>query len=161
MDKRRHSDFITEKESIQHIWEQNRKGISNFLEVGSVSDRRQPTPSLLSENFDCFLNENVNNLLSIDQQTIKKPFDLCGYDRDICVFTNSGKDHLSDRCTGSIFTDPEFNFSGSNFNETSYPQNCQPKKRDQNEYNNNEGNNPSTAFEKNCYLASYEKKGWY
>ncbi|XP_053518007.1 uncharacterized protein C12orf40 homolog [Artibeus jamaicensis] len=154
VDKRRQSDFITEKESIQHIWEGNRKDISKFFEVVN-----QPTPSFLSENFNSFIDENVNNLLSIDQQTIKKPFDKCGYERDICVFTSSDENHLSDRCIGSIFTDPELNFSSSSFNKTSYPQKCQPNKNDRNEDNNSEGNNPSTSFEKVCYLASYEKKG--
>ncbi|XP_036914076.1 uncharacterized protein C12orf40 homolog [Sturnira hondurensis] len=154
MDKRRQSDFITEKESIQHTWEENRKDISKLFEVVN-----QPTPSFLSENFNSFINENVNNLLSIDQQTIKKPFDKCGYERDICVFTSSDGNHLSDRCIRSIFTDPELNFSSSSFNKISYLQKCQPNKNHRNEDNNNEGNNPSMSFEKVCYLASHEKKG--
>ncbi|XP_045685892.1 uncharacterized protein C12orf40 homolog [Phyllostomus hastatus] len=154
MDKRRHSDFIAEKESTQHIWEENRKDISNFFEVVN-----QPTPGLLSENFNSFINENVNNLLKIDQQIIRKPFDKCGYERDICVLTSSDENCLSERCIGSIFTDPELNFNSSGFNKISYLQKCEPNKNDQNEYNYNEGNNPSTSFEKDCCLASYEKKG--
>ncbi|XP_016056922.1 PREDICTED: uncharacterized protein C12orf40 homolog [Miniopterus natalensis] len=156
MDERRHSDFITEKQSGQHIWEENRKEDSRFLEAVN-----QPTPSLLPENFDYFINENVINLLSIDQQRTVKPFDKCGYDRmgDICAVTSSDKIHSSDRCIRSIFPDPELNFNSSNFNKTSYPEKCQPKKYYQKEYNNNEGNTPSTSFEKDCYPASSEKKG--
>lgn len=151
MDERRHSDFITEKQSVQHIWGENKEEVSNFLE-----DVNQPTPSLLPENFDSFINKNVINLLSIDQQRITKPFEKCDYDS--MGVTNSDKNHSSDRC---IFTDPGLNFNTSNFNKTSYPEKCQPKKNYQKEYNNNEGNNPSTSFEKNCYPASSEKKGWY
>uniref|UniRef100_G1PAW5 Regulator of DNA class I crossover intermediates 1 n=1 Tax=Myotis lucifugus TaxID=59463 RepID=G1PAW5_MYOLU len=149
MDERRHSDFITEKQSVQHIWGENKEEVSNFLE-----DVSQPTPSLLPENFDSFINENAINLLSIDQQRITKPFENCGYDS--MGVTNSDKNHSSDRC---IFRNPGLNFSSSNFNKTSYSEKCQPKRNYQKEYNNNEGNNPSTSFEKNCYPASAEKKG--
>ncbi|KAM7116517.1 regulator of DNA class I crossover intermediates 1 [Molossus nigricans] len=155
MDERRHSDFITEKQSIQHIWGKNSKEVSNFFE-----DVNQPNSSFLPENFDSFINENVINLLSIDQQRITKPFDKCGYDSvgDIFADTSSDKNHSSDRCIRSTFTDPELNFSSFNFNKTNYPEKCQTKKY-QKEYNNNEGNNPSTSFEKYCSPASSEKKG--
>ncbi|XP_066110927.1 regulator of DNA class I crossover intermediates 1 [Saccopteryx bilineata] len=155
MDKGRHSDFITEKQSVQHIWGENRKKVSNFLE-----DMNQPPPSLLPGNFDSFLNANVINLLSIDQERIKKSFDKCGYESvgDIYAVTSSVINYSSDRCIRSIFTDPELNFSSSNFNKTSYPEKCQPNNNYQREYNK-EGNNPSTFFEKDCYPASSEEKG--
>nr|KAF6373061.1 hypothetical protein mPipKuh1_001651 [Pipistrellus kuhlii] len=146
MDERRHSDFITEKQSVQHIWGENKEEMSNFLE-----DVSQPTHSLQPENFNSFINENVINLLSIDQQRITKPFEKCGYDS--MRVTNSDKNHSSDRC---IFTDPGLNFSNSNSN---YPEKYQPKKNYQKKYNNNRGNNRSTSFERNCYPASSEKKG--
>ncbi|XP_054446860.1 regulator of DNA class I crossover intermediates 1 [Pteronotus mesoamericanus] len=154
VDKRRHSDFITEEQSVQHIWGENRKDVSDFLQVVN-----QPTSSLLSEKFDSFINENTINLLRIDQQAIKKPFDKCDYGRDICAVSSSDKNHSSDRSIRSIFTDPESNFSSSNFNEISYPEKCQPNKNDQKEYNNNEGNNPNISIEKDCYISSSEKKG--
>ncbi|KAM8804044.1 regulator of DNA class I crossover intermediates 1 [Rhynchonycteris naso] len=155
MDKRRHSDFITEKQSVQDIWEENRKEVSNFLE-----DINQPPQSLLPGNFDSFFNENVINLLSIDQERTKKPFDKCGYKsmRDICAVTSSFINYSSDGCIRSIFTDPELNFSSSNFNKTSYPEKCQPNNSYQREYNNNEKNNPSIFFE-DCDPASSEEKG--
>lgn len=151
MDERRHSDFISEKQSVQHIWGENKEEVSNFLE-----DVNQPTPSLLPKNFDSFINKNVIDLLSIDQQRITKPFEKCGYGS--MGVTNSDKNHSPDRC---VFTDPALNFSSYNFNKTSYPEKYQSKKNHQKEYNNNEGNNPSTSFEKNCYPVSSEKKGGY
>lgn len=149
MDERRHSDFTTEKQSVQHIWRENKEEVSNFLE-----DVNRPTPSLLPENFDSFINKNVINLLSRDQQMITQPFEKCVYDS--MGVTNSDKNHSSDRC---IFRDPGLDFSSSNFNKTSYPEKCQPKNY-QKEYNNNEGNNPNTSFEKNCYPSNSKKKGW-
>ncbi|XP_073733805.1 regulator of DNA class I crossover intermediates 1 isoform X3 [Callorhinus ursinus] len=156
MDEQRQSDFITEKQSVQHIWGENRRELSNFFE--SVN---QPKASLLSENCNSFISENVINLLSIDQQRIKKPFDKCGYDSmgDICAITSSDKNDSTDRCVRRIFTDPVLALSNSTFNKTSYPEKCQPDKRYQKEYHNNDRNTFSTSFEKNCYAASFEKKG--
>ncbi|XP_027448331.1 uncharacterized protein C12orf40 homolog isoform X1 [Zalophus californianus] len=156
MDEQRQSDFITEKQSVQHIWGENRRELSNFFE--SVN---QPKASLLSENCNSFISENVINLLSIDQQRIKKPFDKCGYDSmgDICAITSSDKNDSTDRCVRRIFTDPVLALSNSTFNKTSYPEKCQPDKRYQKEYHNNDRNTFSTSFEKNCSAASFEKKG--
>ncbi|XP_070105064.1 regulator of DNA class I crossover intermediates 1-like isoform X1 [Equus caballus] len=156
MDERRQSDFIIEKQSVQHILEENRKEVSNFLE-----DANQPTPSLLSENCDSFISENVINLLNIDQWSIKKTFDKCGFDSmgDICAVTSSDKNHSTERCIRSIFTNPELTFSNSTFNKTSYPEKCQPNKNYQKEYNDHERNNLSTSFEKDSFPASSEKKG--
>ncbi|XP_070352055.1 regulator of DNA class I crossover intermediates 1-like isoform X8 [Equus asinus] len=156
MDERRQSDFIIEKQSVQHILEENRKEVSNFLE-----DANQPTPSLLSENCDSFISENVINLLNIDQWSIKKTFDKCDFDSmgDICAVTSSDKNHSTERCIRSMFTNPELTFSNSTFNKTSYPEKCQPNKNYQKEYNDHERNNLSTSFEKDSFPASSEKKG--
>ncbi|XP_058414491.1 uncharacterized protein C12orf40 homolog isoform X2 [Diceros bicornis minor] len=156
LNERRQSDFITEKQSVQHIWEENRKEVSNFLE-----DVNQPTPSLLSENRDSFVSENVINSLNIDQQRRKKTFDKCGYDSmgDICAITSSDKRHSTDTCIRSTFTNPELACSNSTFNKTSYPEKCLPNKNYQKEYNNHERNNLSASFEKDSYPASSEKKG--
>ncbi|XP_008568397.1 PREDICTED: uncharacterized protein C12orf40 homolog, partial [Galeopterus variegatus] len=156
MDERRQSDFIPEKQSVQYIWRENGKEVSNYLE-----DVNQPPPSLLSENCDYFVSQNVTNLLNIDQQRIKETFDRCGYDsmRNICVVTSSDKNHSTDGCIGSIFTDPELTFNNSTFNKTSYPEECQPNKSYQKENNNNERNNLSTPFEKDCCPTSSGKKG--
>uniref|UniRef100_A0A5G2QK42 Regulator of DNA class I crossover intermediates 1 n=1 Tax=Sus scrofa TaxID=9823 RepID=A0A5G2QK42_PIG len=153
IDERRQSDFIPEKKSLQRIWGENRKEISN-------EDVNQQIPSLLSENCDSFISKNMINLLNIDQQKIKKTFDKCDYDtmEGICTVISSDKNHFTDRCIRSIFTDPELNFSNSTFNKSSYPENCQPNKNCQNEYNN-ERNNFSTSFEKDHYPASSDKKG--
>ncbi|XP_011361483.1 uncharacterized protein C12orf40 homolog [Pteropus vampyrus] len=154
-DERRQSDSINEKQSVQDIWGENRKEVSNFLE-----DMNQPTSSLLPEKMDPLINENLINLLSMDQQRIKKTFDKCGYERmgDICAVTSSDKNHSTGRCIRSIFTDPELTFSNFNFN-TDYPEKCQPNKNYQKEYSNDERNNLSTYFEKDCYPPSSEKKG--
>ncbi|XP_021546071.1 uncharacterized protein C12orf40 homolog [Neomonachus schauinslandi] len=156
MDEQRQSDFITEKQSVQHIWGESRRELSNFFE--SVN---QPKASLISENCNSFISENVINLLSIDQQRIKKTFDKCGYDSmgDICAITSSDKNDSTDRCVRRIFTDPVLTLSNSTFNKTSYPEKCQPNKRYQKEYHSNERNTLSTSFEKDCYAASFEKKG--
>ncbi|EFB28821.1 hypothetical protein PANDA_015457, partial [Ailuropoda melanoleuca] len=156
MDEQRQSDFITEKQSVQHIWGENRREVSNFLE-----DVNQPKASLISENCNSFISENVINLLNIDQQRIKKTFDKCGYDSmgDICATTSSDKNDSTDRCIRSIFTYPELTLSNSTFNKTTYPEKCQPNKRYQKEYHNNERNTLSTSFEKDCYAPSSEKKG--
>nr|XP_019591923.1 PREDICTED: uncharacterized protein C12orf40 homolog isoform X1 [Rhinolophus sinicus] len=155
MDERRQLDFITENQSVGHIWGENRKEVSNFLE-----DVNQPTSSLLPEKVDYFINENMINLLSIDQQRIKKTFDRCGCESmgDICAVTSSDKNHPIGRCIRSIFTDPELTFSNSNFNKTSYPEKCYPNKNYLKEYNGSERYNLSTKFE-DCYPASSEKKG--
>lgn len=156
MDKRRQLDFITGKKSVQPAWGENIKNVSNFLE-----DMNQPTPSLLPEKIDSFINENVINLLSIGQQRIKKTFDICGYENteDICAITSSDKNHPTGRCTRNIFTDPELTLSNSNLNNTSYLENCRPNKNYPKEHNN-ERNNLSTCFEKNCYPLSSENRGW-
>lgn len=156
-DERRQLDSITEKQSVKDIWGENRKEVSNFLE-----DMNQPTSSLLPEKMDPLINENLINLLSMDQQRIKKTFDKCGYETmgDICAVTSSDKNHSIGRCIRSIFTDPELTFSNFNFN-TGYPEKCEPNKNYQKEYCNNERNNLSTYFEKDCYPPSSEKKGWY
>ncbi|XP_045632475.1 uncharacterized protein C12orf40 homolog isoform X4 [Ursus americanus] len=154
MDEQRQSDFITEKQSVQHVWGENRR-VSNFLE-----DVNQPEASLISETCNSFISENVN-FLNIDQQRIKKNFDKCGYDSmgDICAITSSDKNDSTDRCIRSIFTYPELTHSNSTFNKTIYPEKCQPNKRYQKEYHNNERNTLSTSFEKDCHAASSEKKG--
>nr|KAF6493841.1 hypothetical protein HJG63_001672 [Rousettus aegyptiacus] len=74
-DERRQSDSITEKQSVQDIWGENRKEVSNFLE-----DMNHPNSSLLPEKMDPLINENLINLLSMDQQRIKKTFDKCSYE---------------------------------------------------------------------------------
>ncbi|XP_048958604.1 uncharacterized protein C12orf40 homolog isoform X6 [Canis lupus dingo] len=155
MDEQRQSDFITEKQSAQHIWGENRREASHFLE-----DVNQSKAHLISENYDSFISENIINLLSIDQQRIRKTFDKCDCDSmgDASAITSSDKNDSTDRCIRSIFTDPELTFSNSTFNKTSYPEKYQPSKY-QKEYNNNERNILSTSFEKDCYVASSEKKG--
>ncbi|XP_025786364.1 uncharacterized protein C12orf40 homolog [Puma concolor] len=152
MNEQRQTGFITEKQSVQPIWRENRREVSNFLE-----DMNQPTASLISENCNSFISENVINLLNTDQQRIKKTFDKCGYDsmEDNCANTSSDKNHSAGQCIRSIFTDPELTFSCSTFNETHYPERCQPNKKYQKEYNNNERN----TFKKDCCIASSENKG--
>uniref|UniRef100_A0ABI7YP78 Uncharacterized protein n=1 Tax=Felis catus TaxID=9685 RepID=A0ABI7YP78_FELCA len=152
MNEQRQTDFITEKQSVQPIWRENRREVSNFLE-----DMNQPTASLISENCNSFISENVINLLNTDQQRIKKTFDKCGYDSmgDNCANTSSDKNHSAGQCIRSIFTDPELTFGCSTFNETHYPERCQPNKKYQKEYNNNERN----TFKKDCCIASSENKG--
>ncbi|XP_057576179.1 uncharacterized protein C12orf40-like [Hippopotamus amphibius kiboko] len=154
MDERRHSDFITEKKSLQHIWGENNKKFSN-------EDMNQQTLSLLSDNCDSFISENMINLLNTDQQKIKKTFDKCGYDStgDICAVISSDRDHFTDRCVRSIFTDSEWTFSNSTFKKSSYSEKCQPNKNCQKECNNNERNNFNTSLEKDCYPASSDKRG--
>ncbi|XP_047723242.1 uncharacterized protein C12orf40 homolog [Prionailurus viverrinus] len=152
MNEQRQTVFITEKQSVQPIWKENRREVSNFLE-----DMNQPTASLISENCNSFISENVINLLNTDQQRIKKTFDKCGYDSmgDNCANTSSDKNHSAGQCIRSIFTDPELTFGCSTFNETHYPERCQPNKKYQKEYNNNERN----TFKKDCCIASSENKG--
>ncbi|XP_077609672.1 regulator of DNA class I crossover intermediates 1 isoform X2 [Crocuta crocuta] len=155
MDEQRQSYFITEKQSVQHIWRENRSEFSNFLE-----DVNQPTTSLISENCNSFINENMINLLNIDQQRIKKTFDKCGYDNmgDNCTNKSSDKNYSTDRCIRSIFTDPALTFNNS-FNETNYPERYQPNEKYQKEYNKNERNTFTTSFEKDFYIANSENKG--
>ncbi|XP_032449623.1 LOW QUALITY PROTEIN: uncharacterized protein C12orf40 homolog [Lynx canadensis] len=156
MNEQRQTDFITEKQSVQPIWRENRREVSNFLE-----DMNQPTASLISENCNSFISENVINLLNTDQQRIKKTFDKCGYDsmEDNCANTSSDKNHSAGQCIRSNFTDPELTFSCSTFNETHYPERCQPNKKYQKEYNNNERNTFTISFKKDCCIASSENKG--
>ncbi|XP_077726577.1 regulator of DNA class I crossover intermediates 1 isoform X4 [Canis aureus] len=125
MDEQRQSDFITEKQSAQHIWGENRREASHFLE-----DVNQSKAHLISENYDSFISENIINLLSIDQQRIRKTFDKCDCDSmgDASAITSSDKNDSTDRCIRSIFTDPELTFSNSTFNKTSYPEKYQPRK---------------------------------
>ncbi|XP_032104222.1 uncharacterized protein C12orf40 homolog [Sapajus apella] len=156
MDERRQSDYITEKHSIQHIWGENGKEVSHFLE-----DVNQSIPNLLSEHCDSLVSQNMINLLNIDQQRIKKTFNKCDSDSlgDICVVTSSDKNHFSDRYIRNIFTVPELTFSNSTLNKTSYPEQCQPNKKYQKEYNNNERNDLNTSIEKDYYPTSSERKG--
>ncbi|XP_012493899.1 PREDICTED: uncharacterized protein C12orf40 homolog [Propithecus coquereli] len=156
MDETRPMNFITEQQSEQHIWEENGKEVSNFLD-----DLNQPTPGLLSENCDSFISQNMINLLNIDQERMKKTFDECDYDSmgDICVATGSIKNQSSDRLIRNIFTVPELTFSNSTFNNISYPEKCQPNKNYQKEYNNNERSDLSTSFEKDYYPTGSVKKG--
>ncbi|XP_047598340.1 uncharacterized protein C12orf40 homolog isoform X3 [Lutra lutra] len=156
MNERRQSEFLTEKQSVQHIWGENRREVSNFL-----ADVNQPTASLKSENCNSFIRENVINLLNIDQQRIKETFDKCGDDSmgDICAITSYNKNDSTDRYIRSIFSDPELTVSNSTLNKTSCPEKCQPYKRCQEEYHNNERNTLSASFENNCYAPSSEKKG--
>ncbi|XP_011720219.2 regulator of DNA class I crossover intermediates 1 isoform X3 [Macaca nemestrina] len=156
MDEIGQSDYITEKHSIQHIWRKNGKKVSNFLE-----DVNQSTPNFLSENSDSFVSQNMINVLNIDQQKIKKTFNKCDYDSmgDICVATHSDKNRVTDRCIRNIFTVPELTFSNSTLNKTSYPEKCQPNKKNQREYNKNERNDLSTSFENDYYPSSSERKG--
>ncbi|XP_058432297.1 uncharacterized protein C12orf40 homolog isoform X2 [Marmota monax] len=154
MDKRRQSDFIIEKQSIQQIWGENGKEVSSFLE-----NVNEPTHRLLSENCDSFVPQNMINLLDLDQQRVKKTFDKCGYDSlgDICLVTSSDENHSIDG-NRSIFTAPESTFSSSTLNKTSYPEKHQPNRNYQEKHNNNEINDFATCFE-DCYLISSEKKG--
>ncbi|KAM5251705.1 regulator of DNA class I crossover intermediates 1 isoform 1-T2 [Hipposideros larvatus] len=156
IDERRQLDLITENQSVEHIWGENRKEVSNFLE-----DVNQLTPNLLPEKTDSFIHKNMINLLSTDQQRIKDTFDKCGYEsmREICAVTSSDRNHPAGRYIRSIFTDPELTFGNSNFNKTSYPEKCYPNKNYLKEYNNHESYNLSTNFEKDCYPASSEKGG--
>ncbi|XP_012900935.1 uncharacterized protein C12orf40 homolog [Mustela putorius furo] len=156
MNERRQSEFLTEKQSVQHNWGENRREVSNFL-----AGVNQPTTSLKSENCNSFTRENVTNLLNIDQQRIKKTFDKCGDDSmgDICAITSYNKNDPTGRYIRSIFSDPELTVSNSTFNKTSCPEKCQPNKRYQEEYHNNERNTLSASFENNCYASSSEKKG--
>ncbi|XP_071465298.1 regulator of DNA class I crossover intermediates 1 isoform X3 [Marmota flaviventris] len=154
MNKRRQSDFIIEKQSIQQIWGENGKEVSSFLE-----NVNEPTHRLLSENCDSFVPQNMINLLDLDQQRVKKTFDKCGYDSlgDICLVTSSDENHSIDG-NRSIFTAPESTFSSSTLNKTSYPEKHQPNRNYQEKHNNNEINDFATCFE-DCYLISSEKKG--
>ncbi|KAM5175084.1 regulator of DNA class I crossover intermediates 1 [Callospermophilus lateralis] len=155
MDKRRQSDFIIEKQSIQQIWGENGKEVSSFLE-----NVNEPTHRLLSENCDSFVPQNMINLLDLDQQRVKKTFDKCGYDSlgDICLVTSSDENHSIDG-NRSIFTAPESTFSSSTLNKTSYPEKHQPNRNYQKKHNNNEINDFATSIEEDCYLISSEKKG--
>ncbi|XP_070645373.1 regulator of DNA class I crossover intermediates 1 [Bos indicus] len=154
MDERRQSHFITENNSLQHIWKENRKKFSN-------EDMNQQTSSLLSDNCDSFISENMINLLNIDQQKIKETFDKYGYDntRDTYAVIDSDKNHFMDSHIKSIFTDLELGFSNSTFKISSHSEKCQPNKICQKEYKNNERNNFSTSFEKDFYSASSNEKG--
>uniref|UniRef100_A0A8C5Y8Y8 Regulator of DNA class I crossover intermediates 1 n=1 Tax=Microcebus murinus TaxID=30608 RepID=A0A8C5Y8Y8_MICMU len=155
VEERRPMDFFTEQQSVQHIWKENGKEVSNFLD-----DLSQPTPGLLSENCDSFISQNMINLLNINQERIKKTFDECGFDsmEDICVATGSIKNH-ADRLIRNIFTVPESAFSNSTFNNIIYPEKCQPNKNYQKEYNNNERSDLSTSFDKDYYPTGSIKKG--
>uniref|UniRef100_A0A8B7TLM0 Uncharacterized protein C12orf40 homolog n=1 Tax=Castor canadensis TaxID=51338 RepID=A0A8B7TLM0_CASCN len=151
LDKRRKPDFITGKQSVQHIWGENGKEFSSFIE-----------DKLLSENHDSFISQNMISLLNIDQQRIKEMFDKCHYGSlgDSCVVaTSSHENHSTDGCTRGIFTVPETTFSGSTFNKTNYQEKCHSNKNYQKEYNNNEINDLTTSFEKDCYPANSERKG--
>ncbi|XP_069347312.1 regulator of DNA class I crossover intermediates 1 [Eulemur rufifrons] len=154
--ERRPKDFITEQQSVQHIWEEDGKEVSNFLD-----DLNQPTPGLLSENCDSFISQNMINLLNIDQERMKKTFDEHGYDSmgDICVATGSVKNQSADTLIRNIFTVPELTFSNSTFNSISYPEKCQPAKNYQKEYSNNERSDLSTSFEKDYYPTGSVKEG--
>ncbi|CAI9167901.1 unnamed protein product [Rangifer tarandus platyrhynchus] len=154
MDERRQTDFITENNSLRHIWKENKKKLSN-------EDMNQQTSALLSDNCDSFISENMINLLNIDQQKIKKTFDKYGYDntRDTCVVIDSHKNHFTGNHIKSIFTDLELGFSNSTFKISSHSEKCQPNKICQKVYKNNERNNFSTSFEKDFYSASSNKKG--
>uniref|UniRef100_A0A8C8Z4S6 Regulator of DNA class I crossover intermediates 1 n=1 Tax=Prolemur simus TaxID=1328070 RepID=A0A8C8Z4S6_PROSS len=156
MGERRLMDFITEQQSVQHIWEEDGKEVSNFFDGVN-----QPTPGLLSENCDSFISQNMINLLNIDQERMKKTFDECGYDsmRDICVATGSIKNQSADTLIRNSFTVPEFTFSNSTFNNISYPEKCQPTKNYQKEYSNNERSDLSTSFEKDYYPRGSVKEG--
>lgn len=153
MDERRQSHFITENNSLQHIWKENRKKFSN-------EDMNQQTSSLLSDNYDSFISENMINLLNVDQQKIKETFDEYDYD-NTCAVVDSDKNHFTDSHIKSIFTGPELGFSKSTFKISSCSEKYQPNKICQKEYKNNEKNNFSTSFEKDFYSASSNKKGWY
>ncbi|XP_037703404.1 uncharacterized protein C12orf40 homolog, partial [Choloepus didactylus] len=152
MDRRKESGFVTEKQSVQHNWGENRN---------CHEDVNQSIPSPLSENCDSFVSQNMINLLNIDQQRIKKTFDKCGCDDigDTCAVPSFGKNHSTDGIIRNIFTVPELTFSNSTFNKTSYHEKCQPNKNYQKKYNNNERNHCSMSFEKHCYPACSEKKG--
>lgn len=155
MDERRQTDFITENNSLRHIWKENKKKFSN-------EDMNQQSSTLLSDNCDSFISENMINLLNIDQQKIKETFDKYGYDntRDTCVVIDSDKNHFTGSHIKSVFTDLELGFSNSTFKISSHSEKCQPNKICQKEYKNNERNNFSTSFEKDFYSASSNKKGW-
>ncbi|XP_021092172.1 uncharacterized protein C12orf40 homolog [Heterocephalus glaber] len=150
----RQSDFIIEKQVAQRTWGENGKEISTFLK-----DVNQPAHSILSENCDSFVGQNMINLLSIDQQVIQKTFDKSSYDSlgNACLVTNSDENHSTGVCIGSIFTVSESTCSNSAFNKTSCPEKCQPVKHNQKEHNSNEIRDLST-FE-DCYPASYENRG--
>lgn len=120
----------------------------------------QQTSSLLSDNYDSFISENMINLLNVDQQKIKETFDEYDYD-NTCAVVDSDKNHFTDSHIKSIFTDPELGFSKSTFKISSCSEKYQPNKICQKEYKNNEKNNFSTSFEKDFYSASSNKKGWY
>uniref|UniRef100_A0A8D2JRQ9 Regulator of DNA class I crossover intermediates 1 n=1 Tax=Sciurus vulgaris TaxID=55149 RepID=A0A8D2JRQ9_SCIVU len=155
VDKRRQSDLVIEKQSVQQIWEESKKEVSNFLE-----NMNQPTHTLLSENCDSFVHQNMINLLDIDQQRIKKTFDKCGYDSsgDICLVTSSNENH-STHGNRSIFIVPESTSSSFTSNKTSYPEKYQSTRNYQKKHNNNEVNDFDISFEKDCYPLSSERKG--
>ncbi|MBZ3890649.1 hypothetical protein SUZIE_209015 [Sciurus carolinensis] len=154
VDKRRQSDLVIEKQSVQQIWEESEKEVSSFLE-----NMNQPTHTLLSENCDSFVHQNMINLLDIDQQKIKKTFDKCGYDSsgDICLVTSSNENHPT-HGNRSIFIVPESTSSSFTFNKTSYPEKYQSTRNYQKKHNNNEVNDFAVSFEKDCYPINSERK---
>ncbi|KAM4883362.1 regulator of DNA class I crossover intermediates 1 [Thomomys bottae] len=147
MDTRRPSDFIIKSHPVQDILEDNKKEFSSFL--GNMT---QPTHMFASESQGSFVNQNIINLLSIDQQRIKEPFDKCVRNNfgESCAVTPS-ENHFIDGCSRDIFTVPEMAFS-------CYPEACQSVKNYQRECND-EINDGNTSFEENCYSATSENNG--
>ncbi|XP_063110623.1 regulator of DNA class I crossover intermediates 1 [Cavia porcellus] len=151
----RQSDFVFEKQAAQRIWGQSWEEISNFFE-----DVNQATHSILSENCGSYVDQNMINLLSIDQQMMQKTFDKCIYDNlgNTCLVTNFGENQPTDGCVRSIFTVPESTFTDPAFNKTSCPEKYQPNKKYQREHNSNEIHD-LRIFLEDSYPASYEKQG--
>lgn len=153
--ERRQSDFIVEKQAVQHHWGDNGKDFSNFLKNTS-----QPTQRHLKDSQDSFVRHNMINLLSRDQPRIKDTFHKYGYDtlERVCV-VGSDESHSSYGLIKDSFTVPESTFSNSTFN-TSYIEMCQSDKNYQKEHNNSDINEFGRYFE-NYYPSSCGQKGWY
>ncbi|KAM6216312.1 regulator of DNA class I crossover intermediates 1 [Rhynchocyon petersi] len=151
MNERRVSDFITEKQAMQPVLGENKKGILNCVE-----DVNQSIPMIVSENCDTFISQNMINILNLDQKRIKENFDKydCVRVGDTGAVAGSSKYDSSDRCLRSIFTIPKLT---STFTKTSYPEKYQSHKTYQKEYKNSERKNLNTSFKKHCYSANSEK----
>ncbi|XP_075409429.1 regulator of DNA class I crossover intermediates 1 [Tenrec ecaudatus] len=153
MNERRESDFSTGKQTRKPFLGENREKVLNCFK-----DMNQLPPSIVSENCDSFISQNMINLLNLDKQQMKDNISSMG---DICTVSSSSGNDSTDRYIRSICTIPELTFSSSPCNRTYYPEKCQPNKNYQKESNNSERNYFSTSFEKHFYPASSEKTGKY
>nr|XP_012788813.1 unnamed protein product [Sorex araneus] len=144
--EQRQSDLLTDKKLAQSIWAEN-SDAPNFLEYVN-----QPTTSLPSKNCDSFISPNLINLLNIDQQTVKKPFDCM---RGVHAAGGGFDNHFTDSSVSQLFTEPELTVSTSTPKKKSYPEKWSDRTY-QKEYSSHKGNQRGTFLQKDSYPASSE-----